>query len=418
MKQTLEYACGRIEGFIEELERLEEIEFPYAHSKNGLDQLKQLFERKLLRLRGFSSKSNPGIVKQECSLALESLFNYLPLAGFILRSTNVRNAFEVYRPLLRLAADVLESTIPADQRQTKLILSSEWDYSPLTYPDVPELPHFVLIGIPAPESSNPLLVPLAGHELGHSLCAKHRLPDTWRPQAKAAVIAEILNRWSEYQTKFPVNIKQTEVTTNLFAVETWTPAVEWCLKQAEETFCDFVGIRIFGTSYFHAFAYLLSPSLGARSVLYPSMQVRVANMEWVAREYKVSAPKDYNSAFDDDVFPTLLESDKFRAEIADKALQQLTKQLASDANRLLDQAHVGLPKDSECTRIYDCFKRAVPAENCQTLSELVDAAWKAELDPDFWRDFPVLAKNRGRILKELVLKNFEVFDIEYILKST
>ena len=37
-------------------------------------------------------------VNAYCGEALLGLFSYLPLLGFILRSTNVRNAFEVYGP--------------------------------------------------------------------------------------------------------------------------------------------------------------------------------------------------------------------------------------------------------------------------------------------------------------------------------
>jgi hypothetical protein len=113
-------------------------------------------------------KSHPTVVLQQCGLSLNALFVAMPLAGFLVRSTNVRNAFELYRPLLRLARDLLEPTVTPDQRRTRLVLSSEWEYSPLSYSELPDLPGVVLIGLPAPESSNPLLVPLAGHELGHS----------------------------------------------------------------------------------------------------------------------------------------------------------------------------------------------------------------------------------------------------------
>ena len=67
---------------------------------------------------------------------------------------------------------VLDGNDPAN-RETRLILSSEWDYSPFMYDQITDLPSFVFIGLPACESANPLLLPLAGHELGHSVWVKN-----------------------------------------------------------------------------------------------------------------------------------------------------------------------------------------------------------------------------------------------------
>ena len=96
------------------------------------------------------------------STSLHDLAQYTPILGFILRSTNIRNAFEARGPLVRLAQKLLS-------KNTKLIVSSEWQYSPFVHPPIQDLKNFVLIGLPAPESSNPLIIPLAGHELGHAV---------------------------------------------------------------------------------------------------------------------------------------------------------------------------------------------------------------------------------------------------------
>ena len=70
---------------------------------------------------------------------------HLPLLGFIRRSSNVRNAFEFYGPIVLLARQLLG-------RETRFIHSSEWDYSPFTYPKLYEnLKDFVLIGLPTSE---------------------------------------------------------------------------------------------------------------------------------------------------------------------------------------------------------------------------------------------------------------------------
>jgi hypothetical protein len=81
--------------------------------------------------------------------------------GLLLRSSNLRNAFEIYFPIKILSTELLE-------HNTCVVLSSEWEFSPFIYPvALDELPEFVFIGIPASECHNPLILPLAGHELGH-----------------------------------------------------------------------------------------------------------------------------------------------------------------------------------------------------------------------------------------------------------
>ena len=154
-----------------------------------MECLEVLVSRQLAVLQQFDDSSNPEVVKQQCALGLRALFIYLPLSGFILRSTNNRNAFEVHGPLLRLAGSILEPGVIKKDFKTRLLLSSEWDYSPLLAL-YPALPDFVLIGLPAPESANPLLLPLAGHELGHLVWMKQpRLADLKQKTSQAIIEA-------------------------------------------------------------------------------------------------------------------------------------------------------------------------------------------------------------------------------------
>ena len=49
------------------------------------------------------------------------------------------------------------------------------------YGSVNNLPGFVFIGLPAPESANPFLIPLGGHELGHSAWTQFVINDPKSP---------------------------------------------------------------------------------------------------------------------------------------------------------------------------------------------------------------------------------------------
>src|SRR5688500_3079004 len=102
-----DYALKRLEAFINEAQRLKELEFPYPHSRDALNALAALFESRKKWIERIDP-TDIDLVVNECALALDLLFDYLPLLGFTLRSTNVRNAFESYGPLLRLSHAVLE----------------------------------------------------------------------------------------------------------------------------------------------------------------------------------------------------------------------------------------------------------------------------------------------------------------------
>src|SRR3546814_3823673 len=84
-------------------------------------------------------------------------------------------------PIKRL----VETAVSPDAR---LIMSSEWKFVPFTYPMTLDwLPGFALVGGPAPESDNVLIVPLAGHERGHSAWRSTQLKDQLIADLVAAI---------------------------------------------------------------------------------------------------------------------------------------------------------------------------------------------------------------------------------------
>jgi len=348
---------------------------------------------------------------------LTALFRYLPLLGFILRSTNVRNAFEIYGPLLRLSQQILHG-------DTQLILSSEWRmYSPFTYLRIPALPNFVLIGFPAPESANPLLLPLAGHELGHTVWSARNYSFKYKKSIEQHIIDDIEKRSDEYQQLFAVdNLKPGEAETNIFVRRRIALASAWALRQAEEYFCDFLGLCLFDTAYLHAFAYLISPSPGGeRAVFYPKVKNRIARLIDAAQEYQKSAPEayhvpdDYADLFQDQSEPAASEREKrFFSEIADPASASVVSALIEDAREIVNVSLITAVTKEEKKIVLESFKFVVPAKNAR-LSSIVNAAWDVYHDDKFWPEIPTELKNAT--LKELTLKSIEVLEIELITSS-
>jgi hypothetical protein len=426
----LAFARSRLRVFLEEIARLTDSEFPYAHSETALRDIAQLFQEKLELLNRITPENNPEVVKNQCGLSLQALFEYLPVLGVLLRSTNVRNAFEVFRPLLRLANDVLEPGLAPEARRTRVVLSSEWDYSPLSYNSIRDFPHLVLIGLPAPESDNPLLLSLAGHELGHTLWAQRRLDRVLRPKIKAKLLDLIQVHWADYKQFFPFVRHHRDLTSDLLAMETWLQSEEWAVLQIKEIFCDFVGLALFRESFLHAFAYLLSPNGGgSRSPGYPEMLERVRFHIAAAKEFDVTCPDTYLNQFSSQGQPTLTPGDEFRLSLADKASTAIHAELFGLVKEHLkpvvdfrpntegEGAGPNAPQDraSETLRILHRFEQVIPAERCGSLRDILNAAWMAYLAPDLWQGKKVIAENRDRVLKHLVLKNIELFEIEQLL---
>lgn len=414
----LDYTKRRLSAFIEEIDRLRDSEFPYEHSKDALEELRRIFQDRLEQINYLSGESDKAIVVQHCSLALRDFFYYLPLLGFILRSTNVRNAFETFRPFLRLVRQILEPTI-AKRHVTKLLLSSEWNFSPLTYPNVLNLPGYVFIGLPAPESGNPLLIPLAGHELGHPVWVRQDLTSKYRPRVSEEVVRLVREHWDEFGQVFHPDYVEDDLTEHLQAVETWEPSVEWCLGQAQESFCDFLGLVLFRESFLYSFAYLMSPGLGLgqRAAYYPALVDRVMRLAEAARILEVAVPDGFASLFQQDTVGRLSTADEFRVRIADEALLSIVADLREEARRVVAEAEVKTGSKEEMQRILKRFGLVVPAENCESLADVLNAGWQVFVDPKFWKPSVVGPDNKVEVLKDLVLKNLEVWEFEQVLKE-
>ncbi len=410
----VEYSRKRILAVRRTIETLRHSEFPYEHSREALNNIDILFKDLLKDVDSAKKASDPDAINAMCSATLDRVFEYLPLLGFVLRSTNVRNAFEIHGPLLRLSCKLLE-------REAKLLISSEWDYSPLMYCDIPYLPGFVLIGLPATESSNPLLVPLAGHELGHSVWAKHGYDSQLREKLERAVIDEIKKpeRWQGFQKLFSpdTTAKRDEFGTTLFDNRFIAPVAAWSLKQAEESFCDFIALKIFGVSYLHAFAYLLAPGWsGSNLPHHPNLQTRLSNLRQAAKAYHVEEPQEYDQMFSKLQEHTLLDrTTSFMLSVTDAALGTVVEELIKEAEKIVNDASIPVPTPDRAEKVYARLALAVPAQNSGGLANILNAGWRAFHHKTLWRGkLHISKKQREQCLKEVVLKSIEILEVEQL----
>jgi len=297
--------------------------------------------------------------------------------------------------------------------KTKLIVSSEWDFSPFTYHSITDLSGFVLIGLPATESSNPLIIPLAGHELGHSVWESNQFASEFTIKIRHGVPEEIKNnRWDEYQKCFP-QYNKSDIEENMFALSSWEPACRWSMLQVEEMFCDFLGICLFAESYLHAFMYLLAPGTsGQRSVGYPNMEKRMSYLIHAAKEQDVDVPTGFTDSFMHETEPSD-PTTKLLVSVADTLSESCLSDLLKAA-REFAETHIAPSRNADTVnRIADQFKKwVVPTAQQETLVNILCATWKCNLDEHLWDHVSQIEKKDwGRVLQDLAFKSMEVSEV-------
>jgi hypothetical protein len=404
----VESSLRRIDATIRTIKNLKDSEFPYSHSETALLEVERIFKEIHQALSQASDSKDQSLKNRTSEEALKRLFIYVPLLGFILRSTNVRNAFEIHGPLLRLSQTLLGNDV-------KLVLSSEWDYSPMTYPGIPQMKSFILIGFPATESSNPFLIPLVGHELGHNLWLNHGVESRVKVIVTQLIQEEIQkNRWDRFKELYKIKeLDQSEFWGDLFNKQIIGPATVWATLQAEETFSDLVGLRIFGSSFLHAFVYLLSPGQRSRHVAYPNSKTRINNLLDAAKEWKLEVPAEYLNVFQQDNQNRFIEKDTFQLDLAEFAVTKLVPSLRVAANKLVTEAGLQLSDPKSVQEIRKRIDLTVPAENARSLADIIEAAWDAIRDDNLWKDLVHLdIDSKYQNVMEITLKSIEALEVQ------
>jgi hypothetical protein len=317
--------------------------------------------------------------------------------GFILRSTNVRNAFEVHFPLKRLVKKLIGP-------DAKLIISSEWDFVPFTYPmSLDQLPNFALVGGPASESGNVLTMPVAGHEIGHSAWRAHSGSFNLQTPLLAAVDGAI-------------NTLPSETARLTAQLGTGAQALDQIrrlaflngMKQLEEIFCDAMGLYFFGTSFLYAMEFFLAPGGGARSLTYPSDAERLRLLGIGSGTLGLSPSPPLFERWSDSVLQATQSKDF--VVILDKAVSGLSGRVINHAFALMRAKGISTPDAARITTVIGAFDRGEPDTGTATLPEIVCAGWEIVR-----RDGGLAERRhrkRYRELGDLMLKSIEVAEFE------
>jgi hypothetical protein len=399
----IRYTRQKIRYASKELQKLRTSDFATDDPIVALELIDaDVFQKDLLRLASLKEEDALDVKVEYCLRANRNVARYERLLGFLIRSSNVRNPFAIFDPLLRLARSLLD-------HEAKLVLSSEWQFSPFTYPaSFRELPNHVFIGLPATEASNSLILPLAGHELGHSV---------WRHKDKGigprcgAVIesmvrSKLQNRWSEFAAATGLGAHTLSLLGRIRLCE------EFAKRQTEEVFCDILGVALFGMSYLHAFEYLVAPNIRQRRAPdYPALDQRVDYMSTAAQHFGASVPAEYGNTFKEDT-GRRVEAERISQEIADDVVRDLASELIWEVDERCREAKNPLPSDSGRDKSLEEFRSLVPSADAMCIGDIVNAGWSLYFDEVFWESQAMNEDSRLDVLNDLVFKTLEVMEYE------
>jgi hypothetical protein len=147
---------------------------------------------------------------------------------------------------------------------------------------------------------------------------------------------------------------------------------------------------------------------------YPRLTIRVQNLIDVAPRWGVRPPERFGDLFEDDPEADHQNSIRFNLKVADEALAGLTDDIFQKVQEFIPE-DLAPPLENGQDKVHEILRwirHVVPARGARSLAEILEAAWLAFEDEGLWREIPELHSKKDDVLKELILKNIEIFEIE------
>jgi hypothetical protein len=397
---------AKLDKLLEQLNALLLDDFPIGDTHKAIGVLVSKAQKIKLKIDDYEKFTAP--IQTALSRQVKYILEYSShILGILARSATTRNAFELYAPFKNSSRKFFDDEI-------YIIMSSEWGYVPFTYPmNIQELPDFIIIGLPATESSNVLIFPAAAHELGHSIWLKRNLTEKYSGKIESA-ITEYINNNSRVLLPFSSGSTEDD-SSNLFSHQLRQQfvidATESCIRQLEELFCDFVALCLYGKSYLYAFAYLVAPSDGGeRSLNYPDTRARAEIMEKYAKEIGI-AVDSYGSEFHPDSQKIRHSYEGVILRVADSMRGNYTDEVFNEAKTFVLSSGHSFPNSENISSIANFFRYGIPTDQDFSLGEIMTAAWSIFVDWEVYNGGsspPTLSYISDLVLKSVEAREFRV----------
>lgn len=400
----------KIRNVLSQIENQLYADTPFRNVPKALLQLRHIFEQFEGRLVKAEKLGDFTSAQSIAETVNQKILDVLPILGLLLRSTNVRNAFELLEPLQGLSTSLLGQT-------SRLVLSAEWDYVPFAYPQsLEDLRSFIFIGLPSSESANFLVLPLAGHELGHAVWRRRGLEGEIYNTVIVPVEDAFKCNIERFAAREPNYRGPNDLVSRNVLSDAVGQSVEYAVSQAEEYFCDFMALALFGESHLTAFAYILAPGMGReRKPNYPSQNDRAAALVSFAERLPVRSPENFVSQFRTNVSGGT-SSQSFNLTIAEYVIKRFLPAIWNAVSEVLAEARVARPNLTESQKILQSFQRGVPFPNPCSLGDIANGAW-ARFDEIVAENIPFERKaEKLDGLNEMALKTTEALEFNERLR--
>lgn len=362
--------------------------------------------------------------------------------GILQRSSSLRISFELAAAVRRMCLTILKSDPNLQTRQFMVICASEWDYSPIYYPKFDLQEDMILLGLPASESDNALMLPIMAHEVGHAFWAYSRTRDALRVIVEDRFRYQVFNKWDILLQAgiFQGIAKPTtigEMKSNIMYSNLITSISGPVLRQAEETFCDFLGLALFSSAYLSAFSYLAG--MGAHrdySKIYCSSATRSSLLLCASDKATIIVPIAFSEAFqtanrrgsfpyrDDDLDRDATSGSnplQLVLAISELTITNIAERIWEIADGIANTSSLNRASAARIDDALKYFKALVPTPPEFNPREALCAAWKesdalrdqigsfADVElPDKWANCML----RDIAIRECVAKSLEVYELE------
>lgn len=436
------YSKERISVVCDTIHRMMSQTFPQEAASrllsSYLEELNKL-DAEINRLH--SINASPADITLTCRVLLSKIAQLLPRLGVLQRSSSLRIAFELAKSVRTLATQLLHADKGLATIHFNILCASEWHYSPLYYQKHDLIEEMILFGLPATESDNSLLYPIMAHEAGHAFWAYSKLKDNMRRLIDEKFRKIVFDHWDQLEGSGCTvgNHKPgtpAELQNNIFYSNLVTRLSGAAHRQAEETFCDYIGISTFGSSYLSAFAYLAAPGTrGDYSDNYCSSATRSSLLVCAANSLSISIPACFEVAFDTksrvqeypynnpEVMGAIASASQpsFLVSIlGELTVIEVASEILSFAVKIGQSAGVVAPDANRVMRAKSYLSLCVPTPSDCTPQETLCAAWEVSDEQraqdiayatpegeEMWTAFI----SGNRVLKETVAKSLEINDL-------
>ncbi len=333
-----------------------------------------------------------------CGESLKVLHKVVPLLGAVMRSSSLRLAFELYDPLRRLK-NLLFSESHA------LLLTSDWNYYPGT-PVGHNLP-LVVIGLSAIESSNALLIPLAGHEFAHNVWSDSTLAETIDSDVYQVTTKVIQQEyWDSFRTQSfgPVDaeLNQHELTHDVAAQAIIVRLANEAVFQLEEYFCDAFGLLMFAESYLRAFSALCCPGVSSDRGRHPALSDRLNALVCFASGTGIACDR-----YRMDCVP-VPAPETLAAQLIQRVVQQVVPTVQQIASDIATEKCIPRRDPQKVAAIARQFRSLVPAGGRNSLTDLINGAWEATEGPVPRDGSAMTSEDWRQLVNQMTLKSCEV----------